>query len=312
MTILGINGRYMGADHDASAALIGTDGVVLGAVEEERLRRIKRAPNCYPTASVREVLDMAGIEPQDVDCVALPWLPEPGGYRRDVVEAEVRATMVDPLGLRPDVSIRFVGHHESHAWAGLAYVPPAHREGCDVIALDGCGECTSGAGFTLEQGLLRTRWHLGLEGSLGIFYEAVTKAVGFAYGEEGKAMGLASYGTPGSVRVSAPPDARWESGWGAPIHDDLYGEVLARRLSELRHTAGAHRTFMHRAHVAASAQGELIGRLLTYVDETSSQYVVLSGGTALNCSANGVLADTLARQGRHLSFHRLRVIPASP
>lgn len=87
--ILGLNGiPFLG--HDPAAALI-IDGVVVAAVEEERLTRTKRAMGCPPTQAVREVMSIAGLSPHMVDVVAVPWMPKAMGYANAWAEAELRA-----------------------------------------------------------------------------------------------------------------------------------------------------------------------------------------------------------------------------
>ena len=61
MIILGIN-AYHG---DAAAALV-IDGKLAGAIEEERLNRIKHSAG-IPTEAAREVLAQAGVSPDAID-----------------------------------------------------------------------------------------------------------------------------------------------------------------------------------------------------------------------------------------------------
>ena len=67
--ILGINSEHAGA----SAALV-VDGLPVAAIAEERLNRVKYYAG-FPRLAVRSVLGMAGLDPQDIDCVAIPRDP---------------------------------------------------------------------------------------------------------------------------------------------------------------------------------------------------------------------------------------------
>ena len=67
--ILGINSEHAGA----SAALV-VDGLPVAAIAEERLNRVKYYAG-FPRLAVRSVLGMAGLGPQDIDCVAIPRDP---------------------------------------------------------------------------------------------------------------------------------------------------------------------------------------------------------------------------------------------
>ena len=57
-------------DGQTCGAAVVKDGVILAAVNEERLVRLKQARG-FPRASIREVLEIAGVEPHEVDDVAV-------------------------------------------------------------------------------------------------------------------------------------------------------------------------------------------------------------------------------------------------
>ena len=208
--ILGLNGvPFLG--HDPAAALV-VDGVVVAAVEEERLIRVKRAMGLPPMRSVREVVRVAGLKPVDVDVVAFPWIPRAMGYADATAEHDLRQWL-KALDFRigSSLQIRFVEHHSAHAWSGLAFVPGGIRgRRIGVLVVDGSGETTAGAAYLFDQNLTRL-WHLAQASSLGIYYEAVTHYLGFAWGEEGKTMGLAGYGRDSGLSVPGLPDERHDS-----------------------------------------------------------------------------------------------------
>jgi carbamoyltransferase len=64
MRILGINDQ-----HNASACLVD-NGVVVAALQEERLTRVKNE-FCFPKRSIAWVLESTGTDPADVDAVAV-------------------------------------------------------------------------------------------------------------------------------------------------------------------------------------------------------------------------------------------------
>ncbi|HET6341070.1 MAG TPA: carbamoyltransferase C-terminal domain-containing protein [Gemmatimonadota bacterium] len=106
MNILGITGGTLGG-----AALV-RDGRVVAAVHEERLNRLKSSQG-FPWQSIREVLDLGGIGPGEVDVVAHAarrafliaephefdgWLAERPASGRRVTEAVTMSTQVpDPI-----------------------------------------------------------------------------------------------------------------------------------------------------------------------------------------------------------------------
>ncbi len=74
MIILGLGAPFL---HDSAAALL-VDGKIAAAVEEERFSRNKHAIRALPTAAARYCLEVAGVQPSDVQLVAFPWSPSPG------------------------------------------------------------------------------------------------------------------------------------------------------------------------------------------------------------------------------------------
>jgi carbamoyltransferase len=71
LTILGLSGAL---SHDPSAAIY-IDGKLIAAAEEERFVRDKHAKNRMPYESAKFCLEFAGITPDQVDVVAIPFAP---------------------------------------------------------------------------------------------------------------------------------------------------------------------------------------------------------------------------------------------
>ena len=69
---LGLNGPPIGW-HDAAACLVNGDGEIVAMAEEERFTRRKHALRTYTRDAARFCLDTAGIEPDDLDVVAIGW-----------------------------------------------------------------------------------------------------------------------------------------------------------------------------------------------------------------------------------------------
>ncbi len=210
MNILGLN-AYHG---DASAVLV-RDGVLVAAVEEERLRRIKHYAG-FPERAILECLRLGGITAGDVDLFAISRRPRAHLLRKALFVARhrpkgivadrarhlgrVRALperIASALGLdeaKVAGRIAHVEHHPAHL-ASSFFVGPF--EEAAVCAIDGFGDFVStswgrGAGtkFTLDR-------FVYFPHSLGLLYLAITQYLGFPkYGDEFKVMGLAPYGEP--------------------------------------------------------------------------------------------------------------------
>ena len=305
--VLGLHG-FSGLGHDAAAALVVGDEV-LAAVEEERLIRKKRAIRRPPVAAIKEVLSVAGIRPQEIDRIAYPWDPVAVGIDASRVEDAIASWFTAAGFPRPkDLRVEFIKHHEAHAWSGIAFVPDDVRPlRLAALVVDGSGESTAGGLFTVSDGDLEQRWLLGQQGSLGVYYEAASEYVGFPLGNEGKTMGLASYGRLNGRAVPELPDARFDGDLPrapveGPAAEEHYGRLRRRLIDQLRALHGDSLSFNERADVALAAQEAVSERMLLYVHEILDEIdvLVVAGGVALNCFINSAIATACAHAGVRL------------
>jgi carbamoyltransferase len=210
--ILGLN-AYHG---DASAALF-KDGVLVAAVEEERLNRKKHAAG-FPALAIRQVLQQAGIGAADVDHVAISRDPRANlsskvlfamrsGSRvarlltqrlRNASKVRgLRESFAAAVGLNAaDVRAQFhnVEHHRAHL-ASAFFLSGFDEAAC--LSIDGFGDFTSTMMAQGARNNITVMGRVGFPHSAGLFYTAVTQFIGFPkYGEEWKMMGLAPYGRP--------------------------------------------------------------------------------------------------------------------
>jgi carbamoyltransferase len=211
--ILGIN-AYHG---DVAAALI-RDGVLIGAVEEERFRRIKHWAG-FPTEAIRSVLAMGGIDGRQVSHIAVSRDPKANLLKKGMYALTKRPDMklvVDrmknaaklremhgptakALGIPQDdlPKIHYVEHHPSHL-ASAFFVSPFEDASC--CAIDGFGDFVSTSMAIGRGNKLEVLDKVYFPHSLGLMYTAVTQYLGFLnYGDEFKVMGLAPYGKPEHV-----------------------------------------------------------------------------------------------------------------
>lgn len=218
MNILGIN-AYHG---DASAALV-RDGRLVAAVEEERFNRIKHWAG-FPAESIRYCLAEAGIEPGDLDHVAVSFNPR-ANYRqrlkflskhrprlsavwerlkRQSKTLSLPAKLAEACGCREDeiraplprVSARWhrVEHHDAHV--ATAFLISPYDEAA-VLSVDGMGDFVSTVTAVGRGDDWQPLERVFYPHSLGFLYNALTLYLGFPnYGDEYKVMGLAPYGEP--------------------------------------------------------------------------------------------------------------------
>jgi carbamoyltransferase len=193
----------------------------------------------------------------------------------------------------------FMDHHESHA--ASAFFPSPFDQAA-ILTLDGVGEwstttCGTGAGNKIEL----TR-HLAFPHSLGLLYSAFTYYCGFKVNSgEYKLMGLAPYGRPvyqdAIYRhlIDLKPDGSF---WlNMAYFNYCHGLTMTNRRFH-RLFGGPPRppeSNLEQRHMdlAASIQAvteEIILRLGRDLHrQTRMKHLVLAGGVALNCVANGLL-----------------------
>jgi carbamoyltransferase len=307
MIVLGLHGWY--GTHDAAAALM-IDGCVVAAVEEERLNRRKHAISDQPRLSARAVLTHAGIGWDDVDYVSYGWnLPKYWpSHGQGLTFADDREFMQEALHIRPRrwPKLEWIDHHLAHAAAG--YYGSGFLDAA-VLVVDGQSEDKSITLYAAHAGELRFVRDWPPSCSLGLLYEAATRHCGFGFLDTGKTMGLAAYGRrptgplplvwDGEIRSPVPASFEEDAvvNFWCAILRDRFGEPRARNAGSgdrLRGGTG-HDVELHSPDVAAAAQ-DTIERVLRSLVEyaqaaTGYRSVVLTGGVALNCVANGLLAD---------------------
>jgi len=217
LTVLGLSGPL---SHDPSAALY-IDGKLIGAVEEERFVRDKHAKNRMPYESARFCLMQAGITPDAVDVVAIPFAPislfgpARWHYAKRYWYAPDRALdglfngnrryhrylkriqwCLQQLGFNlSKVKIQPVEHHLAHA--ASAYLCSGFTEKTAILGIDGKGEYATTFFGWGENGQIHKIKEFYDPDSLGGLYGAITEYLGFEMLDgEFKVMGMAPYGDP--------------------------------------------------------------------------------------------------------------------
>ena len=155
--ILGINAYHPGA----SAAII-VDGIPVAAMAEERLNRVKYFAG-FPTLAIRQCLDIAGLNLDEVDIVSIGRSPNANSSRKVAYALshpsklfnllKIRSSRrdlgsirqliaaqfdIDPLRMR--FSVEFVEHHLAHISSAYFISPWDKSAG---ISIDGSGDFVS-------------------------------------------------------------------------------------------------------------------------------------------------------------------------
>jgi carbamoyltransferase len=313
--ILGISAFY----HDSAAAMV-VDGQIVAAAQEERFSRKKHDPG-FPTRAVAYCLQEAGLTSEQVDYVAFYDKPytkferlletylafAPAGFRSFVMALPV--WLKEKLHLRkalraglggPSKAVQvFLDHHESHA--ASAFFPSPYREAA-ILTLDGVGEWSTTATGIGRGNRIELSRHLCFPHSLGLLYSAFTYYCGFKVNSgEYKLMGLAPYGRPvyrdaiHQHLVDIKPDGSF---W---LNMDYFNycqglTMTNERFDRLfggpprRPEADLEQRHMDLAASIQAVTEEIVLRLGQDLHaRTGLKHLVMAGGVALNCVANGKL-----------------------
>lgn len=312
MNILGIS---FSGTHESAACLVQDDRLVFACAEERLSRR--KLDGSFPVRAIGAALKHANLTFDQIDHVAFNW-PRPLKVRAQEARLLLRGTWprslsrierlaVSTLGdLRhkggqtelirafgqPRARIHFINHHLAHALSAYAMAP---FDDAAVLVVDGRGAREATTIWEPRAGGLACVEEYEYPNSLGVFYAAITQALGFQpLSDEWKVMGLAAYGTP-SVDLS-PVISVHETGYAVDARY-LFGRTdddqsrLARVTGPIRSPDGE--ITQHHKNVASSAQlaceRAMTALLRRTVAKTGRRRVCLAGGVALNCKANGEL-----------------------
>jgi carbamoyltransferase len=212
------------------------------------------------------------------------------------------------IGIPATTTLLFPEHHLSHA--ASAFFPSPFEEAA-ILTIDGVGEWATTVIGHGRGNSITILDELHFPHSLGLLYSAFTYYCGFRVNSgEYKLMGLAPYGIPGSEQVERytqiirdflvdirhdgslllnmeyfdyatgmrmTNDRKWEKLFGIP-----------RRTEETELT----QPYMDLALAIQNITNEVVLKLAaTAVQQTGCRKLVMAGGVALNCVANGKILE---------------------
>jgi carbamoyltransferase len=333
--VLGINAY----DHDVSACLL-RDGEIAFAITKERITRQKHHTGFFQQV-VDYCLTAEGITPDDVDlvvrnCYVLPVdelevrmlsqdLPE------ILDENERRQAEKHPFFLSRSDKLRSVSHHLAHAYSAFAACP--FDEGV-VMVVDGVGSYSADVvepgqmiegvnplaresesyyrfkGTNLET--LKKVWLNPARGflsdeffympGLGAVYSRVSSYIFADWNKCGEVMGLAPYGRPGAIK---PLIEIKDGELGVPPWERDFDKVF---LVDRERNWEASPSLKHWEDMAWRIQDDtetvLLERARWLREMTGARNLVMAGGVALNCVANGRIA-------REAGFDNIWIQPAA-
>ena len=321
-TILGISAFY----HDSAVALL-VDGEIAAAAHEERFTRKKHDSSFPVNAvryvlqeAGMDYKDLTAVAFYDKPFLKFERLLEtyhgfaPCGVTsfHSAIPVWIKEKLFMKKLIREQLAelgdskppIYYPEHHLSHA--ASAFYPSPFQEAA-IVTIDGVGEwATTTIGHGRDNAITLLK-ELHFPHSVGLLYSAFTYYTGFAVNSgEYKLMGLAPYGDPDSPRLAEfvrkiesdlvdvradgsillnmdyfsyatglkmAREDKWERLFGVP-----------RRESE----SEISQVYMDMALAIQQVTEKIVMKLCqTAAELTKSKYLVLAGGVALNCVANG-------------------------
>jgi carbamoyltransferase len=333
--ILGMN-TY---DHDVSVCLL-RDGAIAWAIMKERVNRQKHASGFYKEA-VDYVLKAEGITLDDVSLVVRNCyiLPVEEMEKRlisfDVPnfigEDERPLAEKDPLFLNKSGKAVTISHHLAHAYS--AFAPSPFEEGA-VMIVDGVGSYKADAMdndpgsndvsplaresesyYTFKGSELKTLKKVWLTPSrgflsdefynmpgLGALYSRASTYVFGDWNKCGELMGLAPYGRPNAVKSFMHMEN------GELVVPDWTPDMNRPYLMDSDEKWETSPSMKHWEDIAWRVQDDtekvLLARARWLREKTGAKNLVMAGGVALNCVANGKLA-------RESGFDNVWIQPAA-
>lgn len=316
MRILGISALY----HDSAAALI-EDGEIIAAVQEERFSRIKHDKS-LPINAIAFCLGKARCNYNDLDAVV--YYDNPlltlnrfsrnvctlGEKSNDLIYRSFDDMMGNKLWIKHNLELKFGVlnenakflvnmHHVSHA--ASAFYPCPFEEAV-IVTNDGVGEwdtTTIGVGNHEKIEIIK---RIKYPHSIGLLYSAFTYFCGFKVNEgDYKFMGLAPYGEPVyyDFLKNNVIDVKDDGSYRLRLSYFDYQNGRTMISKELEAILGEKRKPESRItkremDIAASVQKlteEIIMKQIKHVRALypDTRNLVLAGGCALNCVANGKL-----------------------
>ena len=320
--ILGIACGY----HDSSAALI-LDGLVIGAMEEERFTGVKH-DSTFPTNAINWLYKDNKITGDDISVVTFYENPklkleriEESTKRGGLVNFFKRKSIIDSNKAQakeieskiyeitnPNIILAYGDHHLSHI-AYSYYTSPFER--ATILSVDGVGEWeTTVLAFAEGKNITKLQ-NIKFPHSLGMLYSAMTAFLGFKPNEgEYKVMGLAPYGNPEPYLnkfqqlYKLMEDGGFEINMNYFTYDysnnSMFNEKLGE-LFELPNRLPEDELTQEHKDLAATIQHQyefLFFRLLNKMFAIrATNNLCLSGGCAYNGTANGkILKNTGYKQ----------------
>lgn len=303
MKVLGLNG-WTERGHDGGTSLI-IDGKLVFSVEEEKLIGKRHAYDTIPSESIRKSLEYANITMDDIDKFVFGWDYEQIYSmigKKFITKEEMSKKLLGDE--KYSKKLEYLTHHLAHAYS--AFIPSNYDEAL-VFIIDGQGEYMGTSLYLASRKNKEMKLLMETPISLGYFYTGITKQIGFHSGEEGKTMGLASYGEPiylnelrklislddeGNLRCCFNIEKvdKDEESMTLVKWKELLAKIIPKREGRIIKVDDEIIPYANLAKSAQDLLSEIMrGIIFKYVKETGVNKVCLAGGVALNCPTSSAI-----------------------
>lgn len=323
---IGLNDNF----HDPSICVLDSEGKLVFAESSERYLQYKRAIGCPPDLEMyfQEIISSCFPKDKYHVIIASSWsksrhnsskffdligffnydsnsffrkLLKKMGAHRSFHHGSLRAAgalsqsgagvfkLFNKWDLDAVVTREYFNHHLVHIANAIAC--SNESEGIGLV-IDGGGEGTAISIYNIQHKLPKLVKSIRTKFSLGTLYSLVTNAIGYSAlkGEEWKVMGLAPYGKQNDLFEAALKDI-------FRIRNNKYttkGEILGKYEEELKSFIIKHQLSKEDvAHTTQRVYLEYLEDIIAYSKKLipNQTKVFISGGSALNSSAMGVISE---------------------
>ena len=315
--ILGLNS----IGFNTSASLI-CGNKIIAAIEEERLSREKRTRK-FPDKAIKFCLDKGNIKLEDLEAIAISWNPiinlenfdinssRNSSYFPNILHSTINNVMKEIKGIKKDfflqklplnngkkLKIFFVNHHLSHASSFFV----SNFKEASVITVDAFGENQCVGFYSGKKNHVKKIFQQNFPHSLGSFYSTFIEFCGFKpKSEEWKLMGASAYGKKSLYQkkidklIKLEKDGKFfldlkyfnhymfhRPGYVNKNLEDLLGLKKNKLNQDLK------KEYFDIAFAAQKTFEKIYLNLIKNIyKKNKSKNLVLAGGAALNCVANG-------------------------
>lgn len=305
MKVLGLNG-WTERGHDGGASLI-VDGKLVFSIEEEKLIGKRHAYDTLPLESIKACLKYGNLTLEEIDKFIIGW-----DYEKlyEMINVKFISKQQMSKALFGDEKyadkIEYLTHHKAHAYS--AFIPSNYEKSL-VLIVDGQGEYMGTSLYLADRKSKDMKLLMETPISLGYFYAGITRQIGFRSGEEGKTMGLASYGKPayldelrklisldddGNIKCAfrISKNGKDEEDASLEMWEQLLSQIIPKRNGKI---VDVTEEIIPYANLAQSTQ-KLLEEIMTgiirkYIKETDVHDVCIAGGVGLNCPTSSAIEN---------------------